>query len=148
MQACFQELLPASGVDFATTLNLTPSTIKDPSSASSRVITNFVTARNNWLRIYEVREEDISFSTPTTQEHRIQNGSSRRGTEAVAGEIEMDSKGEGFVSVDTVKVCMLTINILSYTCNLCELRLIYCTVCTKESVSNANNYETQIYTRT
>lgn len=117
MQAVYQEILPPTGVDFATTLNLTPSTLASKnngtssptplaaSTSTSHVLTNLITAKNNWLRIYEVREEEVQLPSLSNEERKAQNSTkSRRGTEAVAGEIEMDSKGEGFVSVDTVKV--------------------------------------------
>lgn len=115
MQAAYQEILPATGVDFATTLYLTPSTLgsrktsKPPqtpiaSSSTSKAIINLVTTRNNWLRVYEVREEDVSFSSLASEKN---SSKSRRGTEAIAGEIEMDSQGEGFVSVDTFKVLVV-----------------------------------------
>jgi cleavage and polyadenylation specificity factor subunit 1 len=113
MQSYHGEVIPPSGVEFATTLNLTPSTsASGPSSSSSldgKVLTNLVTARSNWLRIYEIREEAAVLPSLVEDErrHAQANGDgtrSRRGTEAVEGEVAMDVQGEGFVNVGQLKV--------------------------------------------
>ncbi len=117
MQAYHAEIIPPSGVDFATTLNLTPSTAaKSPpsplastSTSEAKVLTNLVTARSNWLRIYEIREEAAVLPSLVEDErrHAQANGGgtrSRRGTEAVEGEVAMDEQGEGFVNVGPLKV--------------------------------------------
>ncbi|KAJ7291148.1 CPSF A subunit region-domain-containing protein [Mycena rebaudengoi] len=98
MHALHEEILPPSGVQFATSLNLTPSTLPPPpdgSIPSLRTLCNVVVARANLLRIFEVREELAPFSTETGSEHDKVRG----GTEAVEGEVEMDAQGEGFVDV-------------------------------------------------
>ena len=113
MHALQQEILPASGVEFATSLKLLPSTRHDsPASSSSsvrhevvaRVLCNVVVARSNILRIFEVREELAPVSTQGEDE-RERRGKVRRGTEAVEGEVEMDEQGEGFVNISQVIYC-------------------------------------------
>lgn len=108
MHALQQEILPASGVEFATSLKLLPSTRPEPSSASirheftARVLCNVVTARSNILRVFEVREEPAPVPTQADDELRERRGKTRRGTEAVEGEVEMDEQGEGFVNIAQV----------------------------------------------
>ncbi|CAK5269347.1 unnamed protein product [Mycena citricolor] len=64
MHALYQEILPASGVQFVTALKLTPSTQSDSrtgisASSSRRTLCNLVVARCNVLRIFEVCEEMV-----------------------------------------------------------------------------------------
>jgi cleavage and polyadenylation specificity factor subunit 1 len=112
MQALHQEILPPSGVEFATTLKLTPSTLPEvsppPSSASqdqpSRgALYNLVVARANILRVFEVKECPVPISLQLEDE-RQRRADVRRGTEAVEGEVEMDGQGEGFINMGSVKV--------------------------------------------
>jgi hypothetical protein len=118
MQAIHQEVIPASGVEFATCLKLLPSTLSAwslPSSPNpntrtelaSRALFNVVVARSDILRIFEVREEPAPIS-PQNDDERERKSSVRRGTEAVEGEVEMDEQGEGFVNIGTVKVNLIT----------------------------------------
>ncbi|KAL1941832.1 hypothetical protein VTO73DRAFT_6832 [Trametes versicolor] len=105
MQALRQEILPPSGVEFATCLNFTPSTLSDagPStSQSGRTLFNVVVARASHLRIFEVREEPAPISAHREDE-KDRRASVRKGTEAVEGEVEMDASGEGFVNMGSVK---------------------------------------------
>ncbi|PIL30998.1 hypothetical protein GSI_05691 [Ganoderma sinense ZZ0214-1] len=104
MHALRQEILPPSGVEFATCLNLTPSTLSDasPSSHSGRALLNVVVARSNFLRIFEVREEPVPVSAQKEHE-KERHAAVRKGTEAVEGEVEMDPSGEGFVNMGAVK---------------------------------------------
>ncbi|KAA1478696.1 hypothetical protein DENSPDRAFT_845850 [Dentipellis sp. KUC8613] len=114
MQALHQDILPPSGVEFATTLKLTPSTVgpKHPAEASTstlpddnsskRALYNIVVARSNLLRVFEVREEPAPISSAADDE-RERRSNVRRGTEAVEGEVEMDEQGEGFVNMGSVK---------------------------------------------
>nr|VWP00056.1 Amidohydrolase family protein [Ganoderma boninense] len=104
MHALRQEILPPSGVEYATCLNLTPSTLSDPSpsSHSGRALCNVVVARSNFLRIFEVREEPVPVSAQKEHE-KERHAAVRKGTEAVEGEVEMDPSGEGFVSMGAVK---------------------------------------------
>ncbi|PPQ82730.1 hypothetical protein CVT26_000474 [Gymnopilus dilepis] len=128
MHSLRQEILPPSGVEFSTTLKLTPSCLSSsPSSSSaistsngqsnpaspapvsprhaitSRVLCNLIVARSNLLRIFEVREEpapiDLKAVEERERERERREGGVRRGTEAVEGEVEMDVGGEGFVFV-------------------------------------------------
>ncbi|KAF8156589.1 CPSF A subunit region-domain-containing protein [Crassisporium funariophilum] len=104
MHALRQEILPASGVEFATSLNLTPSTLPTSSNIStrhefvSRVLCNLVVARSSLLRIFEVREEPapIQFEADDERERRADV---RKGTEAVEGEVEMDEQGDGYINI-------------------------------------------------
>lgn len=131
MYAIRQELLPASGVEFSTSLLLTPSTLEQNSAAeasgstlppsvrhavASRVLFNLVVARSNLLRIFEVREHVVPISLEAEKE-RERNGKVRRGTEPVEGEVEMDESGEGFVNVGGLKVnaeLVFVVGVLAY----------------------------------
>ncbi|KAF7366615.1 Protein CFT1 [Mycena sanguinolenta] len=60
MHALHQEILPPNGVEFVTSLKLTPSTLLVPPSgriSSRRTLCNLVVARSNLLRVFEVCEE-------------------------------------------------------------------------------------------
>ncbi|EPQ53745.1 hypothetical protein GLOTRDRAFT_107026 [Gloeophyllum trabeum ATCC 11539] len=113
MQALRQEILPASGVEFTTSLRLTPSTLygdvlPTPPNATARqefaarALCNVVVARSNILRIFEVREEPVPIPD-NIEDEREKRGRVRRGTEAVEGEVEMDEQGEGFVNMGAAK---------------------------------------------
>ncbi|KAG5652679.1 hypothetical protein H0H81_004116 [Sphagnurus paluster] len=104
MHALRQEILPPSGVEFATSLKLTPSTLGElraPPNATarqefaSRALCNVVVARSSLLRIFELREEP---EPPHVDDERDRR-KGRRGTEAVEGEVEMDEQGDGFVNI-------------------------------------------------
>ena len=106
MQAVRQDILPASGVEFATSLKLIPtSPSKDLSLRHefvSRVLCNLVVARSNLLRIFEIREEPAPIQA-SVEEEREKRALVRKGTEAVEGEAAMDTQGDGFISIG--KVC-------------------------------------------
>ncbi|KAG6812354.1 hypothetical protein H0H92_003254 [Tricholoma furcatifolium] len=104
MHALRQEILPPSGVEFATSLKLTPSTLgelRTPPNATTRhefaarALCNVVVARSNLLRIFELREEPAFFHVDDERERR----KALKGAEAVEGEVEMDEQGEGFVNI-------------------------------------------------
>lgn len=110
MHALRQEILPPSGVEFATSLRLTPSTLgalPTPPNATTRheftarTLCNVVVARSSLLRIFEVREEPAPIASSVDDE-RERRSKVRRGTEAVEGEVEMDEQGEGFVNIAKV----------------------------------------------
>jgi cleavage and polyadenylation specificity factor subunit 1 len=105
MHALRHDILPPSGVEFATTLKLTPSTATGFSSQETgpRVLSNVVVARSNLLRIFEVWEQPRQIST-LIEDERERRADVRRGTEAVEGEVEMDEGGEGWVNMGSVKV--------------------------------------------
>ncbi|KAJ7747964.1 CPSF A subunit region-domain-containing protein [Mycena maculata] len=99
MHALHQEILPPSGVEFATSLKLTPSTLLAPPSghiSSARTLCNLVVARSNLLRIFDVREEQAPFASPPAEGR---DERARKGIEAVEGEAEMDTDGDGFVNI-------------------------------------------------
>jgi cleavage and polyadenylation specificity factor subunit 1 len=104
-----QEILPPSGVEFATSLNLTVSSSSTTSSDTttndfvSRVLTNLVVARSHLLRVFEVWQELAPTSAEVDHE-REKRAQVRKGTEAVEGEVEMDQDGEGFINVGQAKV--------------------------------------------
>jgi cleavage and polyadenylation specificity factor subunit 1 len=106
MQALHQEILPPSGVEYATTLKLTPATLAEsdiPSTSTSPSqgsLYNVVVARANILRIFEVTE----IPAPISSHYQDRRTDVLRGTEAVEGEVEMDGQGEGFVNMGSVKV--------------------------------------------
>jgi cleavage and polyadenylation specificity factor subunit 1 len=137
MHALRQEILPPSGVEFATSLKLTPSTLADqvlptpPNSSTrqelaARALCNVVVARTSLLRIFEVREEPAPLPTEAEDE-RDRKSKVRRGTEAVEGEVEMDEQGEGFVNMGSAKVIQNTSFDVSYT--ECEIDFLLPTVC-------------------
>ncbi|KAH9477356.1 Protein CFT1 [Psilocybe cubensis] len=105
MHALRQEIIPASGVEFAASLHLTPSSRK-PTSTNvstrhefvSRVLCNLVVARSNLLRIFEVREEAAPIQTQA-EDDRDRRASMRRGTEPVEGEVVMDEAGDGYINI-------------------------------------------------
>ncbi|KAH6906075.1 hypothetical protein BKA70DRAFT_1106800 [Coprinopsis sp. MPI-PUGE-AT-0042] len=104
MNTLRQDILPPSGVEFATHLKLTPSCNGDQQQLSTRhqfvarVLCNLVVARSNLLRIFEVREEP--WTPPAgAEDERERKGHVRRGTEAVEGESAMDTDGDGFINV-------------------------------------------------
>lgn len=110
MHALRQDILPPSGVEFATSLRLTPSTVgelRTPPNATTRhefaarVLCNVVVARSNLLRIFEVREEPAPIATQA-EDDRERRSWIRKGTEAVEGEVVMDEQGEGFVNIAKV----------------------------------------------
>jgi len=114
MQAIYQEILPPSGVQFATCLKLLPTTLlsrdslptSDPSGllvVSRRSLFNIVVARSNVLRIFEVVEE-LAPMDAQREEERERKAAVRRGTESVEGEVEMDTDGEGFINLGKIKV--------------------------------------------
>jgi cleavage and polyadenylation specificity factor subunit 1 len=117
MQALHQEILPPSGVEFAITLKLTPSTLVEVSTPSTSTshdqssrssLYNVVVARANILRVFEVREDPTPI-LPQLEDERQRRADVRRGTEAVEGEVEMDGQGEGFVNMGSVKVILDTL---------------------------------------
>lgn len=133
MHAILQEILPPSGVEFATSLKLTPSTLRDcvlptpPNSSArhefaARALCNVVVARTNLIRIFEVREEPAPLPMQADDEHE-RRMKERRGTEAVEGEVEMDRQGEGFVNMGLVKVITTFRMACSYTQILACMRL-------------------------
>ena len=110
MQVFRSEVLHPSGIEYAASLKLLPSTVnrrqpQDAESISPRAVCNLVVARSNLLRIYEVVEEQASLQFSRSFE---KNGRrhARKDTEAVEGEVEMDGQGEGFVNMGSVKVDM------------------------------------------
>ena len=75
MQALRSEILPPSGVQFATTLKLLPYTVcrtrsqyADPSEQTS--VCNLVVARSNLLKIYEVIEEVLPLNHALGKSYR------------------------------------------------------------------------------
>ena len=117
MHALRQEILPASGVEFATSLNLTASTRPHPTNVStrhefvSRVLCNVVVARSSLLRIFEVREEPAPIQ-PQVEDER-QRRAVKRGTDAVEGEVAMDEQGDGYINIAKVFMCTTIENICS-----------------------------------
>lgn len=105
MQALRREILSPSGVEYATSAKLIPNSVfrrqsspSDGSNGLPRSIGNLVIARTNFLRVYEVQEDNLPMQA-------VMNGTqNRRDTEAVEGEVEMDAQGEGFVNIGAIKV--------------------------------------------
>jgi cleavage and polyadenylation specificity factor subunit 1 len=114
MQALYQEILPPSGVEFATTLRFTPSTlvqVPTPSTSTSHyrsALYNVVVARANILRVFEVREDPAPI-LPQLEDELQRRADLRKDMEPVEGEVEMDGQGEGFVNMGSVKVILDTL---------------------------------------
>ncbi|THU95820.1 cleavage factor protein [Dendrothele bispora CBS 962.96] len=136
MHALHQEIIPPSGIEFATSLKLTPSTLDLPPSTSARheiaarVLCNVVVARSNLLRIFEVREELAPVGS--NEEEREMKGEQdgkdgrvrvRKGTEAVEGEAEMDRNGEGFVNIDKTSAKKTSVKTIAKFYHVREHRL-------------------------
>lgn len=120
MHALRQEILPANGVEYATSLKLTPSAIQGlqmpPNSSTrhefvARVLCNVVVARSSLLRIFEVREEPAPIIL-LTEDERERGITVRKGTEAVEGEVAMDEQGEGFVNIAKV-TCTFNVSLVN-----------------------------------
>ncbi|KAH7107502.1 CPSF A subunit region-domain-containing protein [Auriculariales sp. MPI-PUGE-AT-0066] len=97
MNAVHNEVLPPSGVEHAVSLKLTSAARTGQSALSHLVV-----ARQNFLRVFEVRVEAAPLPTQA-QLLASDHARTRRGMEAVEGEVEMDVGGEGFVNVAPVK---------------------------------------------
>lgn len=105
MYALRRELVPPSGVEYATSLKLTPSTVFRSHSSNGdapQAVTNLVVARSNTLRIYEVQEEDSLAFASSSGSGKDNWPKAKKDTEAVEGEAEIE--GEGFVNLGLVKV--------------------------------------------
>lgn len=113
MHALRQEIQPASGVEFAASLRLTPSTLDSPANISTRhefvskVLCNVVVARSSLLRIFEVREEPAPIQAHADDE-RERRMNVRRGTEAVEEEVAMDGQGDGYINIAKVIPCIFS----------------------------------------
>ncbi|KAL0578769.1 mRNA cleavage and polyadenylation factor subunit [Marasmius crinis-equi] len=99
MHALHQEIIPPSGVEFATSLKLIPGSYELPPSTSARheiaarVICNVVVARSNLLRIFEVREEP-AHATAAEREKAGKEKKGQNGEKAAAnGDVEMSDAG-------------------------------------------------------
>jgi len=118
MNAFRQDLLPPSGVEYAVSLKFTPfARGRYPTPGGGEVVANLVVARQNLLRVFDVRVEAAPLPTQA-QVLAGDHGRSRRGMDTVEGEVQMDVGGEGFVSVAAVKVhsranilCLLPIGV-------------------------------------
>ncbi len=98
-----QEIVAANGVEFSVSLRLSPPLREVSSELDATSLGNLVVARANVLRVYEVRQQHLVYRQ--NQRPSIGTGGARvrKGTEAVEGEVEMDSQGDGFVNVAEVK---------------------------------------------
>ena len=74
-------------------------------SALGNAAGNLIVAHSNLLRIYEIHEEYAPFQASTSKDKWSRQ---RKDTEAVEGEVEMDTQGEGFVNMGAVKVTSLS----------------------------------------
>lgn len=121
MHALRQDILSPSGVEFATCLKLTPSTVNaKPDGQKALTMFNLVVARSNLLRIFEVREVPTLRSSHLDDE-RERRGNVRKGTEPVEGEVEMDEQGEGYVNMGAVKVIWI-----AHSCPLHRAIQLFC----------------------
>ncbi|OJA10745.1 hypothetical protein AZE42_07268 [Rhizopogon vesiculosus] len=145
MHALRHDILPPSGVEFATTLKLTPSTVVGSSGqeTGSRVLCNVVVARSNLLRIFEVWEQPPQISTHIEDE-RERRAHVRRGTEAVEGEVEMDEGGEGWVNMGSVKATAKKDPSMVTRFHFVREHTLHGTVTGMESVRIMSTYEDQL----
>ncbi|KAL0957913.1 hypothetical protein HGRIS_000094 [Hohenbuehelia grisea] len=101
MHALRQELVPASGVEFITSLKLTPASLENlpvRHELAARVLCNVVVARSNLLRIFAVYDEPATMLGHMDEE-RDRKAQVRKGTEAVEGEVQMEELGDGFINL-------------------------------------------------
>ena len=111
MQALRSEILPPSGVQFACSLKLLPCLVSRNrpglDGTNRKALCNVVVAYSHLLRIYELVEEPIPIQVLASQ-GATRDGWSRvkKDTDAVEGEVEMDTQGEGFVNMGAVKVAL------------------------------------------
>ncbi|CAE6441366.1 unnamed protein product [Rhizoctonia solani] len=89
-----QEVLPPSGVEFAKCMRLTHSSLN--SNSRQKVLCNLVVARNNYLRIFEIVEEQGG----------VTGNAEGSASEPVPGEMEMDSHGDGFINVTELRTAV------------------------------------------
>lgn len=127
MRALHREVVPPSGVEYCASLNLIGTTVfrkHGDGDERPKAVHNLVVARSNLLRIYEIQEDTAQVQSQPGREKdkwtRV-----RRDTEAVEGEVEMDTQGEGFVNMGTVKVVMLHYIIFVISCHLCLSCILY-----------------------
>ena len=57
MYAIHRQAVPPNGVSHVVSARLTPSCLQEASTSRSKIIRNLVTARNNFVQVYEIREE-------------------------------------------------------------------------------------------
>ncbi|KAF8324281.1 CPSF A subunit region-domain-containing protein [Cantharellus anzutake] len=98
-----QEIIAANGVEFSVSLRLSPPSLDASPGSDITSIGNLVIARTNILRVYEVRQQPLMLRQNRPVALTTTGTRGRRGTEAVEGEVEMDSQGDGFVNVAEVK---------------------------------------------
>lgn len=60
MYAIHRQAAPPSGVAFSLSARLTPSCLQSTSSSKSKIVRNLVTARNDFLQLFEVEEDTIN----------------------------------------------------------------------------------------
>ncbi|KAJ7216585.1 CPSF A subunit region-domain-containing protein [Mycena pura] len=94
MHALHQEILPPSGVQFATSLKLTPATLLVPPphgnffEPSRRTLCNLIVARSSFLRVFDVCEEPAEEGKDAGD----------RGSNVGDGDLDMDIGGESSVT--------------------------------------------------
>lgn len=76
-----------------------PSNYSSPNNSRPRVLCNLVAARNNYLRVFEVLEEPLSFS----------GNNEGSASDPVPGEVEMDSHGDGFINITELRASIVRV---------------------------------------
>ncbi|KAJ7583446.1 CPSF A subunit region-domain-containing protein [Mycena floridula] len=112
MYGLHQDLLPPAGVEFATSLRLTPSSIAS-SSTGPRTISNVVVARSNVLRVFEIRKENeteegaekASLKFHFVREHQLHGVVT--GMEGISSNSTEDSLDRLLVSFRDAKIALL-----------------------------------------
>jgi hypothetical protein len=132
MNAIRHQILPASGVEFATHLHLTPTSKTENASTrhtfASRTAYNLVVARANLLRVFDVRIEPTPLPSLEAQSARERNATIKAGTEPLEGEVLMDEAGEGFLSVAAIKVLFSVVDATICIC-LCKYYVLLYMLC-------------------
>jgi hypothetical protein len=59
MYAIHRQAAPPSGVDYSLSARLTPSCLQGSSTARSKTFRNLITARNDFLQLFEIVEEIV-----------------------------------------------------------------------------------------
>lgn len=60
MYAIHRQAAPPSGVAFSLSARVTPSCLQSTSSSKTKIVRNLITARNDFLQLFEVEEEVIN----------------------------------------------------------------------------------------
>lgn len=128
MYAIHRQAAPPSGVAYSLSARLTPSCLQSTSSSKSKIVRNLVTARDDFLQLFEVVEEAIGSdaSAPALRPHARANGvvyDQTDGEDDIAEELEEKKPAAGNGDMQ-VSPCW-------------DQQSVTCVACCNDTVSNA-----------